>query len=464
MKKALATIVTILVLSGTALAYQPVRSKNVTSLGRIHLPISTHRAYVQNGHLMVGLAAADGNLGFHVFRIGEEGLLDKVGTSPCPGNNEGSITGWKHFVFQSLEAPLGINDPTPIGRRCSSESGGIRVIDVSDPANPRIAGFIELLCGSHNVTPIPFKGKLLIYNSTGCSPESELTGSTGQGGILNTALKIEVVLFDPRNPSKSRVRSTPELEGMSGCHDISVYAPRNLAVCVGTGRSALLDISDPFNPSTLHTFETGDLGGGFAQFTWDGRYLLISEIPTRGMPYGEGCFEDKHVTTGVHIWDVEDTTNPVEVGIMLPDHPFPMWEPGETDYRCHASKPMVVPMKDGNRYIAVASFGAAGTSVFDFSDPTAPEEIAYWHPGEANITWWSIWYNGRVYLTENLQAEDAPVTNEPVVTCAVPNDLCEPHPGANIRVLKIDGLGLRETRSFGPDMGTQWQDPAELRP
>ena len=459
-----ALTVLFMAVGGHAGAYQADRTKNVRSLGHEHLDQWTHRTYVHDGHLFAGVSA-EGGIGFEVLRLGRDEPLEQIATYPCSGNPEGSITGWKHFVFQSIEAPLQVNDPNPLDPSCGATEGGIRVVDVSDPLRPRTAGFIDLICGSHNVTPFPYRGDLLLYNTNGCSTESELTGSTGQGGVLNTAATMEVIKFDPERPSRSEVRGRHPLGGMAGCHDLTVYEPRNLAACVGTGRSALLDVSDPYNPKAYEAFETGDLGGGFAQFTWDGRYLLINEIPAKAAVYGEGCFEDRRVTTGVHIWDIEDVTNPVEVGMLLPDREYPGWEPGETDYRCHASKFTVVPMKDERRYIAVTAWGSAGVSVFDFSDPTAPREIAHWHPGQASVSWWAIWYNGRVFLTENLAHEDAPATNSPLVQCAVPvgGGDCEPF-GSNVRALSVRGLGPKHTRSYKSSLTTQWQSRSDLRP
>lgn len=459
-----------------------LKSDNVTFLGKAPATTWIHRATFHGDLVFTGVAS-DYNKGFEIFRLGgDRRPVEKIATFPCTMIEEGTISHWKHFVFQALETKSE-------GGPCGPEPAGIRVVNVSDPRNPHKAGFIPLNCGSHGITTFPFKGTLLIYNTNGCSAETATAGSTGQGGHLNTspeALSIEVIEFDPRRPSRSKISAEPIVQGMKGCHDLTVYAPRMLAICTGTGRWAVLDVSDPFNPATVATVDDVNLGPGSAQFTWDGQYVMLNKIPFRGSAEYLDCFHwlpHRDEIHGLNVWNIEDPTNPVRSGRYLLDRSPPMWEPIE-DHRCHAANFTVVPMKDPKRYVAVTSWGGGGMSVIDFSDPGDIKEIAYYQPQDANIMWWAAWYNGRVYVTQNSAGEDVPVAyhcdpptfvSDPIgntkgcMDDAKKNIERWPFPGtwtdspASIHALEVEGLGPRETRYFKHGLVTQWQDPEDLR-
>ena len=435
-----------------------VASDNLKVLGKAPAAQWIHRATFKDDLLIAAFDNGEprGHIGgFNIFRLGtgDEPALKPISEFPCPGNGEGTISHWKHFVFQALENPGPPN--THNQSVCGEEQGEIRVVDISDPRNPHKVGFIDLTCGSHGMTVFPDKGRLFIYNSNGCSAQGQLTGSTGQGGIANTVNKIDVIEFDPKHPSRPIHHGKPKIVGMEGCHDITVYPPRDLAVCTGTARWALLDISDPYNPELIgQPIDDLNTGPGSAQFTWDGQYVLLNEIPGRSYPSYFGCFgPHREHAYRIRIWNVEDTEDPRQVGQYVLDREPPLWEPIE-DHRCHPSNFTVVPMKDPNRYVAVTSWGSGGMSTIDFSNPGNIKEIAYFQPQDANIMWRTAWYNGRIYLTENWRGESSIPPEPPGVVVGSP---------AEVVALEVEGLGPHETRYFRTGLVTQWQDPKNLR-
>lgn len=459
---AIALIATLFTSLPAGAAGDVLASDNIRSLGKAKAPAFVHRSTFTKD-LMFASYYGDYRRGFEIYRLGERSeAIRRLSSFPCLGNGEGTISHWKNFVFQALEDP-GPHAPDYVSE-CGKERGGIRVVDVSDPRNPRKVGFIELDCGSHGITTIPHKGGLIIYNTNGCSGAGELHGSTGQGGILNTAGRIDVIEFDPKHPSKPRSHGLPDLfteKQMAGCHDVTVYRPRDLAVCTGTERWAMLDISDPFNPEVIgEPIDDLNIGAGSAQFTWDGQHVVLNEIPGRGFTSYFGCFgPHREQAFRLKVWNVEDEENPVPVGDYTLAREPAMWEP-VNDYRCHPSNFTVVPMKDPSRYVAVTSWGGGGMSTIDFSDPSAIEEIAYWHPLQPNTMWLATWYNGRVYVAENFsQGKIDPADPQGYVDrTRFPKEWA-----GSVRVLEVDGLGPRETRYFKHGLVTQWQDPNDLK-
>ena len=61
------------------------------------------------------------------------------------------------------------------------------------------------------------------------------------------------------------------------------------------------------------------------------------------------------------------------------------------------------------RYLFVAAWYGGGTSVIDFTDPTQPQEIAFYKAtggrGTAD-TWSSYWYNGKIYANDIVRGLD----------------------------------------------------------
>jgi hypothetical protein len=62
------------------------------------------------------------------------------------------------------------------------------------------------------------------------------------------------------------------------------------------------------------------------------------------------------------------------------------------------------------RYLLAAAWYGGGTSVVDFTNPTAPHEIAYYDAvsgrGAAD-TWSTYWYNGAMYANDMTRGVDA---------------------------------------------------------
>jgi hypothetical protein len=64
----------------------------------------------------------------------------------------------------------------------------------------------------------------------------------------------------------------------------------------------------------------------------------------------------------------------------------------------------------GDRYLLVAAWYSGGTGVVDFTNPTAPHEIAYYDAVQgrgAADTWSSYWYNGTIYANDMTRGVDA---------------------------------------------------------
>ena len=158
--------------------------------------------------------------------------------------NQGDVIIWGDLVIRSW------NSPAPAtGSHCGDMpvapgEEGVHVIDISDPENPDVVGFIDLLCGSHTETLVPdlANDRLLVYSNSsagtflggGAPPDPHQPDSCRGFDI------IEIPLDDPSDVSYVRFvpagDPTEDVEMHHPCHDTAVIlGDANLVACAGSG-------------------------------------------------------------------------------------------------------------------------------------------------------------------------------------------------------------------------------------
>jgi hypothetical protein len=60
------------------------------------------------------------------------------------------------------------------------------------------------------------------------------------------------------------------------------------------------------------------------------------------------------------------------------------------------------------RYLLVAAWYGGGTSVIDFTNPSSPQEVAYYDAQgpPSSDAWSSYWYNGKIYANDIGRGQD----------------------------------------------------------
>jgi hypothetical protein len=296
---------------------------------------------------------------------------------------------------------------------------GVHIIDVSDPDEPEVIGFVDTPCGSHTETLVPdlANNRLLVYSN---SSAGTVFGGDPNDPTITSCAGIDIVevpLANPANASYLRFEPsgdpTHDPEEHHSCHDTAVFTGDvNLVACAGAdpaGDGVNVFTTDPaqggslVDPKWLYFKDTGGIAlGHSASFTWDGEVLIVGHEPGGGS--GARC------ETGDDPLERTFFFLDAATGMSIGQFTIPRTQTSVENCTTHNYN--VVPTKKG--YVMVSGNYQSGISVIDLSDPANAEEIAFADPAplvdpnppvgiELGGDWSSYWYNGEIYESDILR-------------------------------------------------------------
>jgi hypothetical protein len=267
--------------------------------------------------------------------------------------------------------------------------GGIRLIDVTDPADPIVGPQVQLDFGSHTHTP---------YGDTGIIYNSAYNLYTNILAHQNPMQHMRSEIIDVTDWSAPKVIGSfdfPTGSVSPGCHDIYPEVERNRTICAAITETQIWDTSDPAAPRLVSTIVNPLLTIHHTAATSnDGNILLIGEEWTGAI--GPGCFDGGAALPMGSIWfyDISDPANPRELSNFAPPHQGP-----ETP--CTAHNFNIIEGHD----VVVAAFFRAGTMLIDFSDPTMPKLIQQLLPDGTDV-WAAYYHHGHVFTGDRGRGVD----------------------------------------------------------
>jgi hypothetical protein len=187
--------------------------------------------------------------------------------------------------------------------------------------------------------------------------------------------------------------------GPNQCHDITLYPEIGLAGGACEGYGLLLNIEDPANPQRVDAVADSNFAYWHsATFSNDGEKVLFTdEWGGGGQPK---CRESDPMEWGANaIFTIGDDDK------MDFKSYFKLPAAQTAQENCVAHNGSLIPVPD--RDIMVQSWYQGGISVFDWTDPENPVEIAYHDRGPVDSTrmqmggsWSVYWYNGVIVNSE----------------------------------------------------------------
>jgi hypothetical protein len=186
--------------------------------------------------------------------------------------------------------------------------------------------------------------------------------------------------------------------GPTQCHDITVYPAVGLAGGACGGYGLLLDISDPVNPRRVAAVADSNFSYWHsATFSSDGTKVLFSD--EWGGGGGPKCRDTDPPEWGADAIFTID-------GHDLTFHSYYKLPAVQTSVEnCVAHNGSLIPIP--GRDVMVQGWYQGGISVFDWTDPDNPVEIAFHDRGPVDLerlqsggSWSVYWYNGLIVNSE----------------------------------------------------------------
>jgi hypothetical protein len=384
----------------------------------------------------------------------------------CRGS-QSDVSVYANLIFESGEATSGRNDcgkqGIPQSDTISMERfRGVRIFDATDLKHPRLLKNVQTCRGSHTHTVVEDpkdKANVYIYvsGSSAVRSSKELAGCSDLDPSVDPTselFKIEVIKVPLANPAAATVVTKPGIladlttaprsdararqdslervaqaaaaaaagrggrggragggggrgvnpaligKGPQQCHDITVYPAAGYAGGACGGYGLLIDITDAANPKRLYAAADSNMQFWHsATFNNDGTRMLFSD------EWGGGsaprCRATDHYEWG------SDAIFTIENKKSLSFKAYYKMPAAQTGFEnCVAHNGSLVPIP--GRDVMVQSWYQGGVSIFDWTDPAHPQEIAFQDRGPFDVTGaganagtWSVyWYNGYMYSSE----------------------------------------------------------------
>jgi hypothetical protein len=385
--------------------------------------------------------------GFQVWDIANPAAPRVRASLVCPGG-QGDVSVYGNLLFMSVEETRGRNDCGAQGVQDTVSADrfrGVRIFDITDLDRPRQVAAVQTCRGSHTHTLLAPPGdrqNLYVYvqGTGGVRPASELAGCTRAANDPNTALfRIEVIQVPLARPQDARVVSMPRVfadaqgnpaglwpGGAHGqgtqntsqtnqCHDITTYPAIGLAAGACAGNGILLDIRDPANPVRID--EVVDPNFAYwhsATFNNDGSKVLFTD------EWGGGSAPRCRATDRPE-WGADAIFTLANRELTHRGYfKLPAAQTAQENCVAHNGSLIPVPGRD----LMVQAWYQGGISVFDFTDPARPVEVAFFDRGPLSTSqailggfWSAYWYNGHIYGSEITRGLDVfTLTPTPLLT------------------------------------------------
>jgi hypothetical protein len=222
--------------------------------------------------------------------------------------------------------------------------------------------------------------------------------------------------------------------GPTQCHDITVYPAIGLAGGACGGYGLLLDIRDVANPKRIGAVADSNFSYWHsATFNNDGTKLLFSdEWGGGGQPRCRAT--DKPQWGADAIFTLSDDKMTFQSYYKLP-------APQTENENCVAHNGSLIPIP--GRDVMVQAWYQGGISVFDWTDPAHPKEIAFFDRGPMDSTkmegagsWSTYWYNGVIVSSEIARGLD--------IFELAPSDLLSQNEIDAAKLVHFDYLNVQE--------------------
>jgi hypothetical protein len=349
----------------------------------------------------------------------------------CPAS-QSDVSVYRNLLFVSSESTSGRLDcgSEPPQEAVSHERlRGVRIFEISDISNPVYLTNVQTCRGSHTHTVVTDPNDdahvyVYVSGSANVRPAEELPGCSDLSpdeDPTSALFRIEVIQVPLAAPEQARIVTSPRIfrgldpaprraeatrpgadprrnAGPNQCHDITTYPALGIAGGACQGYGILLDIRRPAEPQRLYAAaDTNFAAWHSVTFSNDGSKVVFTD------EWGGGSAPRCRATDSM-VWGANAIFE--IVGDRLDFRSYYKMPAAQTETEnCVAHNGSLVPIP--GRDIKVQGWYQGGVSMFEWTDPSNPVEIAYFDRGplvadtlRSAGSWSTYWYNGYVYTSE----------------------------------------------------------------
>lgn len=398
----------------------PDASGNIQLVAHVDNPFAPGEDanYINSDLAFSGDYLIQGNYnGFSVWDISNPRSPGLVSAVACAGG-QGDVSAAGSLVFISVDETMS-SDRCDASRVPETDEhwDGIRIFDIAEPANPQYVKAIQTPCGSHTHTLVPDPGndrRVYIYVAA---------YSRGASTTCNGLNPMQIIQVDLDDPASAAVVTEVQFFDYStawgggaiedgaastrpttGCHDLTAYPALGLAVAGCRGDGLLLSITDPLDPVVIQQLRDPNVAfwhsGIFAN---DGSAVVFQD------ELGDGFINTCSSAFGYErgadaVYSLVDETLTLQSYFKIPR------EQDDLE-KCTAHSGSTLPIPD--RFVVAQAWLEGGVSVIDFTDPTAPVELAWYDKPTYGYSksytagiWAVYYYNGYLFASDMYEGLD----------------------------------------------------------
>ncbi|MBT2394603.1 LVIVD repeat-containing protein [Streptomyces sp. ISL-100] len=372
-----------------------------------------------------GKYAFSGNYdGFRILDISDPKAPKTVSQVLCPGSqNDISVSG--DLLFLSTDSSRNDNSCASTSQPATEKSSweGMKIFDISDKSNPQYVAAVETACGSHTHTLVPDGRNVYVYVSSyspsdtfpDCKPPHDGISiiKVPRGAPEKSAIVNFPVLFpDGGNPGAP---TNPGVSKTTGCHDITVLSSKDLAAGACMGDGIIFDIEDPEKPRVIDRVQDNVNFAFWHSATFNQKANKVVFTDELGGGNAATCNEATGPKRGAD--GIYDITGKGDERKLVFRSYFKIDRHQAANENCVAHNGSLIPVK--GKDIMVQAWYQGGLSVWDFTDSSKPEEIAFFERGPVSATatvtagsWSAYYYNGYIYSNDMAKGFDVLKLND----------------------------------------------------
>jgi hypothetical protein len=377
--------------------------------------------------------------GFSVWDIVDPANPELRATTACAGG-QGDVSAVGPLVIMSVDETMSSDacDAVRVPETADNWEG-LRIFDVSDPSAPRYAASVRTRCGSHTHTIVPDPAdasRVLVYVSaysrgaslhcTGRNPLQIV--SVPLGAPDQAAIVGELDLFDDETAfgPGDRVAGGAETRSTTGCHDITAYPAKALAVAACRGDGLLLSLADPVHPVVLQRVRDPNVAFWHSGI-FDNDATAVVFQDELGDGFINTCSPAFEAERGADaLWSLTD-------GVLAQRSYFKIPRAQSDLEKCVAHSGGLIPVP--GRFVIAQAWLEGGVSVIDFTDPAAPVELTsfdrptYGYSMDYTAGIWSVYfYDGYLYASDMYEGLEVLRLTDPMFADAARYDPGELNP------------------------------------